>query len=71
MKVGDLVIRKIREVPEWKLRAALNQKNLLGHGIVLSKNMAGRPKHPCVNVYYAKAGMSYSIAESLLEVIND
>jgi len=71
MKVGDLVIRKIRGVPEWQREAAINQKFLLGCGIILSKHIAGEPAHPCVSVFYPKVEKTYDIAESLLEVISE
>jgi hypothetical protein len=75
VKVGDLIIRRIhgpgQHEPDWKRSAAINQRELLGCGIVLSKAMAGNPKHPCVTVFYPKAGKSYRIAESLVEVINE
>ncbi len=72
MKVGDLVIRKVRGVPDWKIRAAVNQRELLGHGIILTKQIGGRnPEHPCVTVYYPKTGQIYDIAESLMEVISE
>ena len=72
MKRGDLVTRRIQGVPDWKKSVAINQCELLGCGIVLSKTMAGKPKHPCVTVFYPKVGKSYSIAESLLvEVVNE
>ena len=71
MKPGDLVIRRIRDVPDWKLEAAVNQRNLLGYGLVLSNQTAGRPSHPCVSVYYPMTGKIYDIAESLLEVISE
>jgi hypothetical protein len=72
MKVGDLVIRKICNEPEWKERASINQRNRLGCGIILSKQMGGsNPRHPCITVYYSKAGQAYDIAESLMEVINE
>jgi hypothetical protein len=75
VKVGDLVIRRIhgpyRDEPDWKKSVAINQRELLGCGIVLSKTIAGKPKHPCVTVFYPKAGKSYRIAESLVEVINE
>jgi len=71
MEVGDLVIRRIhgpgQHEPDWKRSAAINQRELLGCGIVLSKAMAGN----CVTVFYPKAGKSYSIAESLVEVVNE
>ena len=72
MNVGDLVIRKVRGEPDWKMRVAVNQRDLLGHGIILSKQMAGsNPVHPCITVYYPKIGKIYDIAESLMEVIHE
>jgi hypothetical protein len=71
VKVGDLVTRRIQGEPDWKKSVAINQFELLGCGIVLSKTMAGKPKHPCVTVFYPKVGKSYSIAESLVEVVNE
>ncbi len=71
MKVGDLVIRRILHVPDWKAKVAINQRELLGHGIILSKQMAGMPEHPCITVYYPKAGKIYDIAEALVEVISE
>ena len=72
MKVGDIVIRKIGN--DWSLqdKAGVNQRDLLGHGIILTKQMAGsNPAHPCVSVFYPKVGKIYDIAESLMEVINE
>ena len=69
MQVGDLVIRKVRNIPDYMLKRAVEQRQLLGHGVVLSRQMAGRPSHPCLSVYYPKAGEIYEIAESLMEVI--
>ena len=69
MQVGDLVIRKVQGLPDYLLKPAVEQRQLLGHGIVLSRQMAGRPSHPCLSVYYPKAGEIYEIAESLMEVI--
>jgi hypothetical protein len=72
MKVGDLVIRKICEGPDWKIRTAINQRELLGCGIILSKQMGGsNPKHPCVTVLYPSVEKVYDIAESLIEVISE
>ena len=72
MKVSDLVIRKICDVPEWKARTSINQRELLGCGIILSKQMGGsNPRHPCITVYYPKTGQTYDIAESLMEVISE
>ena len=69
MKVGDLVIRKVRSIPDHMLKPAVEQRQKLGHGIILSRQMAGYPSHPCLSVYYPKAGEIYEIAESLMEVI--
>ena len=71
MKVGDLVIRRILHVPDWKVNVAIEQRERLGHGIILSKQMAGEPRHPCITVYYPKVGQTYDIAEGLVEVISE
>lgn len=72
MKVGDLVIRKVTNLPDWKLRPAVEQREQLGHGLVLTKQMGGsNPRHPCITVYYPKTGQMYDIAESLMEVISE
>ena len=71
MQVGDLVIRSIfHGSSDSRIAAALNQRELLGMGIVLSKQMAGSPAHPCVTVFYPKVSRKYDIAEALLEVVN-
>lgn len=74
MKVGDLVIRDITPSPhlfEAQQRAAITQREALGHGVILSKQMSGKnPMHPCITVYYPKTGQIYDIAESLMEVIS-
>ena len=70
MKIGDLVIRRIPERASARLATALDQKERLGLGLVLSKRMTGFPSHSCVNVYYPRAGKIYEIAESLMEVIS-
>ena len=70
MKVGDLVIRNIDREPEFRKPTAVQQRQKLGHGIVLSKHMTGHPVHPCVSVYYPKVGEIWDIAESLMEVIS-
>jgi hypothetical protein len=74
MKVGDLVIRKIVSEDGGILRslAAKKQREDLGHGIILSKQMGGsNPVHPCITVLYPKWGKIYDIAESLMEVISE
>tara|TARA_Y100001970_G_C14057464_1_gene762356 strand:- start:773 stop:994 length:222 start_codon:yes stop_codon:yes gene_type:complete len=71
MEVGDLVIRKVRNLPDWELQVAVNQRDLLGHGVILTKQHAGSPSHPCISVYYPKVGKIYDIAESLMEVISE
>ena len=71
MKTGDLVIRKVRDLPDWKLKPAIIQRERLGYGVILTKQMAGsNPLHPCISVYYPKSGEIWDIAESLMEVIS-
>ena len=70
MQVGDLVIRKVMaDGCDLQWMASKDQRDRLGHGIVLSKQMAGSPEHPCVSVYYPKVGEIYDIAEALMHVI--
>jgi len=69
VQIGDLVIRKVQGLPDYLLKPAVNQRQRLGHGIILSKQMSGSPAHPCISVYYPKSGEIYDIAESLMEVI--
>lgn len=71
MKVGDLVIRRTKGVEGWRKESATEQRERLGHGIVLTKQLSGDPSHPCITVYYPKAGKIYDIAESLMEVISE
>jgi len=71
VKIGDLVHRKISMLSGNLRKSAVNQNTLLGSGIILSKHMAGKPKHKCVTVFYPKPGKTYDIAESLLEVISE
>ncbi len=69
MEVGDLVIRKVQGIPDYMLKPAVEQRQKLGHGVIISKQMAGNPSHPCISVYYPKAGEIYDIGESLMEVV--
>ena len=71
MKVGDLVVRKTHEIPEWSLRTAQEQKERLGPGVVLARQRSGQPSHPCATVFYPKTGQIFEIAESLIEVISE
>ena len=71
MQVGDLVMRRVFNVPDWKRESAVEQRERLGVGIVLSKQMAGTPKHPCVTVFYPKTSQAWDIAEGLLEVVSE
>ncbi len=72
MKIGDMVIRKVRDLPDFRMKSAVEQRDRLGHGLILSKQMSGsNPIHPCVSVYYPKTGEIYDIAESLIEVISE
>lgn len=71
MKVGDLVTRKVNGVDHCRAVAAIQQREMLGIGIVLAKQMAGSPAHPCVTVFYPKVRRKYDIAESLLVVLSE
>ena len=76
MKAGDLVIRKASpdagdHLNSLQEAAAHQQRNKLGHGLILTKQMSGTPKHPCITVYYPKTGQIYDIAESLMEVVSE
>ena len=71
MKIGALVIRNTKNIPDYQMKTAHRQRRELGHGLVLSRQIAGKPAHPCVTVYYPKVGKIYDIAESLLEVLVD
>ena len=69
MKVGDLVRRKIN-VGCWK--AAREQRDRLGNGIILSKQLGGRnPVHPCITVFYPKTGETWDIGEARMEVVSE
>ena len=71
MKVGDMVIRKLGGEEPWQRVAAHEQREELGVGVVLSKQMSGKPEHSCLTVYYPKAGRAWDIAESLMEVVSE
>ena len=66
MKVGDLVLRK-----KGKDMSSKIMRHEFGYGIILSKQMAGNPTHPCITVLYPKIGKEWDIAESLVEVISE
>ena len=71
MQVGDLVIRSIfHGSSDSRIAVAIQQRELLGMGIVMTKQMAGSPAHPCVTVFYPKVNRKYDIAEALLEVVS-
>ena len=70
MEVGDLVIRKINSAIHWRQASAVQQREMLGMGIVMTKQMGGMPAHPCVTVFYPKVNKKYDIAEALLEVVS-
>ena len=71
MKVGDLVIRNVKNLPDWKLKPAVEQRERLGHGLVLSVQWMGCPQHKCATVFYPKTGKVADIATSLMEVISE
>ena len=71
MQIGDLVIRRVFHTSDPQRNISIEQRKKLGAGFVLSKQLAGEPKHPCVTVLYPKTGQAWDIAESLLEVISE
>ena len=70
MNVGDLVIRKVKNLPDWKRKPAAEQRERLGHGIVLAIQWTGCPQHKAATVFYPRAGVIADIATSLMEVIS-
>jgi hypothetical protein len=75
--VGDIVTRKIRThildtVPQLGPSSRYSTAAIfLGEGIILSKQSAGNPAHPCITVWYPSIGKTYDIAESLVNVIDE
>ena len=66
LKIGDLVTRIIKGPMDRQL------SNSTGHlGLVVSRRMSGTPLHPTVEVWWMKSGQTYSIGESLVEVISE
>ena len=64
MKIGDLVSRIIKRPMDKQL------SDKTGHlGLIVSRRMSGDPVHPTVQVWWMKSGKTYSIAESLVEVV--
>ncbi len=61
MKKGDLV-KRIKPLDD-----VYND----GVGIIVGKHIAGNPPHKCIDVFYPKVGKTWSIAESLMEVISE
>jgi hypothetical protein len=74
MKVGDLVKRKQHPLSRGVSLAKLDPFQVvqvdLEVGIILSLQMAGKPKHPCATVFYS-GNQTYNIALSLIEVISE
>lgn len=71
MKIGDLVIRKPKGTCDHSTKAAKQQRQKLGIGIVVATKMAGNPVHKCLSVYYGKVGQTWDIAASLMEHCNE
>ena len=71
--VGDLVIRKNPDSNDLSLTAvsAREQRDRLGFGIVMSRQISGNPAHLCVSVLYPKVGRTFEIAESLMELAGE
>jgi hypothetical protein len=74
VKIGDLVKRKQHPLSQGVSLAQLDPFQVvqvdLEVGIILSLQMAGKPKHPCATVFYS-GNQTYNIALSLIEVINE
>ena len=66
MKVGDLVKRIKPLDDDCNAKRARN-----GVGIVVGKHWGGDPRHKCIDVFYPNVGKTWSIAESLMEVISE
>ena len=64
IKVGDMVVRKIGKPIDQHLE---NENGK--YGIVVGREMVGKPIHPCVIVSWSKSLRPTSIAESYLEVV--
>ena len=64
LQIGDLVSRVIKRPMDKQLA------DKTGHlGLVVSRRMSGTPLHPTVEVWWMKSGQTYSIGESLVEVV--
>ena len=68
-----MVIRKNPDPDDSSMtaNAARDQRARLGFGIVTSMQISGNPAHLCLSVLYPKIGMTYDIAESLVELAGE
>ena len=73
MQVGDLVIRKTKDLSGWKMKEAVKQREMQGFGIVIGlyqhrfeHGPCTPAEYPCLTIYYPKTGQIYDIAESLM-----
>ena len=66
MKVGDLVMRKIK----GPIDANLVEKNGK-YGVVLRVTMKGETPSLCADVMWSRSRSIYSISTSYIEVINE
>ena len=67
MKVGDLVKRIKPLGGDYK---AFPKRAKNDVGIVVGKHWGGDPRHKCIDVFYPNVGKTWSIAESLMEVVS-
>ena len=74
MKVGDLVRRNsvnegfVAFMNRW---SPAHRAPRVGVGIILSLQPGGsNPVHPCATVFYPRAGKTWDIAVSLIELVN-
>jgi len=64
IKIGDMVVRKMGYPIDQHL-----EKENGKYGIVVGREMVGKPIHPCVIVSWSKSLRPSSIAESYVEVV--
>jgi len=64
IKIGDVVVRKINRPMDQRIENEVGK-----YGIVVGREMLGKPIHPCVTVSWSKSLQPTSIAESYLEVV--
>ena len=64
IKVGDVVRRKIADPLDEYIQNRDGK-----YGIVVGREMVGKPIHPCVIVSWSESGHPMAIGESYVEVV--